>query len=335
MFFTILINLIYSKGFLQYIQGDSFEKIIEKRSRNEIWIVMFRGTNEDAKPYIDFFMKSSKYGNEAIKYGIVDIGRYMNIVEKIGINLFPHLQIYHSTGSFEYEGNTLPKDLYKTAVKYLIDLVLPANESWKEDFDSKPSAIYFSKNLNYSINWKILASIYSPKSIRFGFSNDPTFAGSFEILKLPSILLIYKEKILILDSKLNLNNLIFEINNFFLNYLNQKNLKKNNYNISKFQDLCIGGKYNCIIINSNNFKELIYSTQKLTNRYNFLWFIDNNNNFPFEFMNNNKDKGWIYNPRKDSFVIINNLNNINNIIDNVISGQAKWIKKNLLINNEL
>ena len=330
----LFLCLFVSSEYLQYIQGNAFERIIEQRSRNEVWVVLFRSTNEEAKSYVDNFVKSSKYGNEIVKYGIVDVDRYMEIIERIGINLFPHIQIYHSKGSFEFEDNINALSLYKTACNYILDYVQPVEVSWVTEAIVKPTAILFSKKEKIPTNWKVLASIYSQKSIRFGFSSDPTMIASYHISKTPTILFINSTDKVSYPGKDDLDDLKSKVESFFEKTIHP-NEEMNDViqDPSEFIGMCIGGRRTCILANSPTTTDHIRNAQKMTQRYKYQWFVGDKN-LPFSFMKK-ANSVWIYHPRKDSFILINSIDDLEGQIDIILGGQGKWIKRSELQINDL
>lgn len=360
MLFYLFATFAFSKFSVPFLNNKTFENLVERRSRADVWIVFFQGLSQTlikekgekgAEEILSLmgsgFMNASKI-SMGLRFAIVDVSRYHQIPEKFNIKRIPSIHIFYEGGDEEYSGNYKSKSIIKAGISHQGNFVKNITESWKTEFIAQPSVMMFSDKEKIPAIWKSLAIYYYGKSIRIGFTNNDDLFFPFEIKKTPTILFSNGTHQITYKNKMNFNKLTDAIDRFFARNLNSDTFSNNDsnqnetekVNISdfepskKFRELCIGAKSHCILIKFDKASSKVQEIRKSYQRMKFTWLVGNTG-LPYDFMKKKEDS-WccIYNPRRDSF-IESNVDGLENALESIVNGNAKWVKRDVLINNEL
>ena len=200
MFFILLSSFGFSKFSVPFLNNKTFENLVERRSRADVWIVFFQGISqpllkdkgekaagEKLAIISNGFSNASKI-SMGLKFAIVDVSRYPQIPEKFNIKKIPSIHIFYDGGVEEYKGNYKPKSIIKSGIAHQVNFVKNITDKWKTEFIAQPSVMMFSDKEKMPAVWKSLAIYYYGKSIRIGFTNNEDFFFPYEIKKTPTIL---------------------------------------------------------------------------------------------------------------------------------------------------
>lgn len=360
MIFILLSSFAYSKFSVPFLNNKTFENLVERRSRADVWVVFFQGISQSLKRdkgdkaaeemlaiVSNGFTNASKI-SMGLKFAIVDVSRYPQIPEKFNIKRIPSIHIFYDGGDHEYVGNYRPKNILKSGIAHQANFVKNISESWKTEFIAQPSVMMFSDKEKIPTVWRSLAIYYYGKSIRIGFTNNEDLFFPFEIKKTPTILFSNGTHQITYKGKVSFNKLTDAIDRFFARNLNSDTFSNANTDenatekanktdfepAKKFRDLCIGAKSHCVLIKIDKATPKIEEIRKSYSRMKFTWLVGNTG-LPYDFMKKKEGSwSWIYNPRRDAF-IDSDVDGLGNALESIVNGNAKWVKRDAMINNEL
>lgn len=336
MFFVFA--LLYSgqaieQAFYQLVSSQ-FRKSVLNRSTNDVWMVMFSGATCPAcKMAYPHFVNASKLGGGMVKFGYIDVNRCQDIANMYDIRTIPQFRIFHSSGETEYEGNRKARDFLNTAASFIVDKSFPVDETWKDSYLLKPSAILFTNKEKTPKIWSAISSYYHGKPIRIGTSHTDDYLADYGIEEVPAIYFTNGTNNQIYDGKIEYGAVKEAIESFFAKRLKpeQPTEGKSNLTPADFETQCLGGRGICILSLTKKSNDVIDKLSKANARHKFKWLIGSSK-FPYKFMKLNDI--WVYNPRRDGFLKVDSIDNLEGTIDRIIDGQARWTKRDKLISGE-
>ena len=359
--FILFSTFALARFSVPFLNNKTFENLVERRSRADVWVVFFQGISQTLKNekgekgaedilalMTNGFTNASKV-SMGLKFAIVDVNRYPQIPEKFNIKKIPSIHIFYDGGDEVYSGSYKSKNIIKAGISHQENFVKNITESWKTEFIAQPSVMLFSDKEKIPAVWKSLAIYYYGKSIRIGFTSNDDLFFPFEIKKTPTVLFSNGTHQITYKGKMNFNKLTDAIDRFFAKNLNSDTFSSANNNnnqneteknkidfepAKKFRDLCIGAKAHCVLIKLDKATPKVEEIRKSYQRMKLTWLVGNTG-LPYDFMKKKDGSwSWIYNPRRDAF-IDSDVNELENALESIVNGNAKWIKRDVLISNEL
>lgn len=321
------------------ITKSSFKRFIEKRPKDEIWIVMFHtDSNFQSKKLYPKFLNASTLASGMFRFGVVDTKQQPLLTRDFMLRSQPSFIVFHQKGQTEYDGDGDPDDLIEFASQYLNDNTIEINESFtlpSAETKSKPVAILFTKKKTIPNLWKGISHVFKKKrNVIIGICQDEKLFLKFGIKDLPSIVFINSTYNYTYTKKLQFAKLERTLEKFL-----SKNLKIEKDDIpdvilpsDDFSFECIGRLKICIIDTKKgedpSFEEMhrVYSTMQ------FKWF-KGISGIPFDFIKENEI--WIYNPKVDGFIKVNSIVSMGGILEKVYESSVEWTRKNDLVNKNV
>lgn len=321
------------------ITKSSFKRFIEKRPKDEIWIVMFHtDTNFQSKKLYPKFLNTSVLAGGMFRFGVVDTKQQPLLTRDFMLRSQPSFIVFHQKGQSEYDGDGEPDDLIEFASQYLKDNTVEINESWIPPFNnakSKPAAILFTKKKVVPTLWKGISHIFGKKkNVLVGICRSDEVFSKFGIKNLPEIVFVNSTFNYTYNKKLQFAKIERTLEKFL-----SKTLKIENDDVpdvilpsNDFSYECIGRLKICILNTKKgddpSFEEMhrVYSTMQ------FKWF-KGVSGIPFDFIKENEI--WIYNPKVDGFIKVNNVVSMGDILEKVYESSVEWTRKYDLVNKNV
>ncbi|OHS96888.1 Thioredoxin family protein [Tritrichomonas foetus] len=338
MLFTFFLAFVSSEEFLHTLTSSTFKKLVDGRKKNDVWFVMFSGPDcpacKQAKP---IFRNASKVSGGMVKFGYIDANRAPDLSQKYDIRAIPYFRIFYNNGETEYNGDRKVKSFLSASANYLQDFSIKIDENWKETCLMKPGAILFTDKEKTPPLWRGISSYFYGKSIRVGISkSDQKMNDFFGIEKVPEVLFLNgtHDKHIKITSHVNFTSLRLQIEEFFGKRLsNDSGATEDDENKEfttpdRFNDVCLGGRQNCILVVAKKPTEKLTKIIKMNQRHKFKWFVGDRN-LPYPFMG--KGGVWVYNPRRDGFIHVESVQELPATIDHVLDGAARWTKRSVFM----
>lgn len=318
------------------ITSNSYERLIEKRQKNDIWIVMFHTeSNFHSEKAYKKFVNASNLASGMFHFGLVKTKRDPLLVRKFSLKNQPSLIVFHYDGFAEYTGSYNPSEILHFASKYLQDHTIEIDESWK--YNSKPSAILFTNKEKTPILWLGISNIFSKPQYgsRIGICHNSSLFSYFNITTLPRILFVNKSLMHEYTGKFEVALIQRQFESFIEKRLKlSENSSESILPSNQFINQCVGGQTICVIHTSSEHDPGFSEIQQIYENVEYKWF-EGSENLPFEFMK--KDEIWIYNPKLEGFINVSHITALNSILKKVYDSSAEWKRKNEIIQstNEL
>ena len=304
----------------------TFKRLVINRPKNAVWIVSFEKPDCPAcRALAPKFQHAAQVSAGTFKFGSIDISRFPEIAKQFGVTSVPHVHIFSADGDVEYTGKREPKAIIETTLAYLKDFSLKVDESWLSTFLESPSAILFTEDKKTKSIWCGISSYFYGKSIRIGVCRDPKIAEKLEISDLPAVAFFNGTHSEIYQGKVSFKDIKIAMEEFFAKKLEKKIIDPMSVLLpDQFIDECVGGKTNCILSVSSGTSSEFLNVQKLYAHHKMKWFAGKQN-LPYPIM---EKKGgiWIYNPRRNGFIFVENVEQLHIELDHVLDGQGKWKK---------
>lgn len=297
---------------------------VKHRASNEVWIVMFTSSAPACKQPESRFHAAAAVSYGMINFGVIDTDRFPNMIEQWNVSV-PGFRIFHPKGDFVYTGPHKATNFLKKPMLFLPDVSETITNAWHDDMLAHPSALYFTDNTPVPALWVGISSFFAKKHIRCGFSNDTSIAKSFGIETFPTILFMNGTAKLTYSGEVNFKSVRLAMEEFFAKRLNNQEDSNDDFMMpDEFVEKCYGGRSVCVISVSSAPPESMRALQKRAAVRKLKLFVGKQG-LPEKFM----EIGgiWIYNPRKDGFILVENSDDLGDAMERVFDGTAKWQAK--------
>ena len=302
-----------------------FSRRVEHRSGSDVWIVMFNENTPACKRVQARFRAAADVSFGMVNFGSIDIDRFPTLKEKYNVTALPSFRIFHSGGDLPYTGRQKAASFLKTAMFYLRDASEPIQPGWRDEMLRKPSALYFAKNSSVPAVWVGVSSFFQKKRIRCGFSNDTEVAGAFGVREFPTILFMNGTNEVKYDGDVDFKSVRLAMEEFFAKQLGgDEEMGDEFMTPDEFIGKCYGGRNLCVLSVSTAPTEEMRVLQKRLASHKIRWFVGKLG-VPEKFMESGGV--WIYNPRRDGYIRVNEEETLSDVIERVLDGTAKWSKK--------
>lgn len=338
--FYLFLTLSLSKsGRVIPITKSSFNRFIEKRPKDEIWIVMFHtDSNFQSKKLYPKFLNASTLASGMFRFGVIDTKKQPLLTRDFMLRSQPTYIVFHQNGQTEYDGDGDPDDLIEFASQYLTDNTIEINESWikpSQDSKSKPAAILFTRKKKLPTLWKGISHVFKKKrNVIVGICRDEKLFSKFGVKNLPSIVFINSTYSYTYDKKLQFAKLERTLEKFL-----DKTLKIEKDDVpdmilpsNDFAFECIGRLKICIINAKKDEDPSFEEMHRVYSSMQFKWF-KGVNGIPFDFIKENEI--WIYNPKVDGFIKVDSIVSMGSILEKVYESSVDWTRKNDLVNKNV
>ena len=320
------------------ITKSSFTRFIEKRPKDEIWIIMFHtDTNFQSKKLYPKFLNASILAGGMLRFGVIDTKQQPVLTREFKLRSQPSFIVFHQKGQTEYDGDGDPDDLIEFASQYLIDNTVEINDSWimpSPDTKSKPAAILFTRKKNVPTLWKGISHVFKKKkNVVIGICRNEKLFSKFGVKDLPSIMFINS------TYKYTYKKLQFAKIERTLEKFLSKDLKIENDDVpdvilpsNDFSFECIGRLKICIVDTKKGDDPSFEEMHRVYSSMQFKWF-KGISGIPFDFIKENEI--WIYNPKVDGFIKVDNIVSMGSILEKVYESSIDWTRKNDLVNKNV
>ena len=329
-FHLFIFSLCEIENYIISLTDKSFERLVLNHPDNEIWFLMFVQSDNDQSNSFNKFKLASEVSSNLIRFATLNVNKYENMKEYADSNSFPCFKIYAGGENVAYNGEIKVRDFMKTLLKYLKNEYQFIRKDWKDDMMAKPSAMMFSNKKKPIALWTAVSHYYKKKPIRIGYTYNKEIIDYYNVTELPCIVFangtsheIYQEPHTFKDIK-NAINMYFSKKLDNSNQNNEKSSEEIN-TPDEFTDQCYGGKDICVLVVDSKISDEINSLIHKVSKRKFRWFVGVND-LPCEFMNEMKG-AWIYNPRRDGFIHVDESSKLPEMIDRVLDGTVKWQKR--------
>jgi thiol-disulfide isomerase/thioredoxin len=331
----LLVSLAIDQTPVQ-LTTSTFRRLVQGRKSHEVWLVMFAGPNcpacQEAYPH---FSNASNIAAGMIRFGIVDIQRSQEVANEYDVRTLPTFRIFYSRGDTEFVGKRKEREFMNQAASFLDDLSQPVERSWLDSMLARPSAILFTEKPKTPPIWAGVAAFFYGKLVRIGISKeDPEMMKLFNITNTPKIVFMNGTGRKIYDGKIAFRNLKNAIESYFEKRLksgSDEAIEADFLTPGDFEPKCLGGRQNCIIYIGTNPHPTLQQLAKRHASRRMRWFVGVHE-LPYPFMN--PGEVWIYNPRRDGFVKVDDIAELSNAIDLMLDGTAKWTSRQKLLQVE-
>ena len=334
MFVFLVAGALAFEQTVTQLSSATFKRVIENRKPHEVWMVMFTGqTCPACKQAYPHFQNASKMANGMIRFGIIDAQRAVEISETYDVRTLPHFRIFHSKGSTEYVGKRKARAFINQAASFIEDLSQEVDKSWLESLLARPAAVLFTDKDKTPAIWAGISSFFHGKSIRIGVSRrNDEIRELCNVSSVPAVVFMNGTHTEVYDGKVDFSELRNAIEQFFAKRLANDSADDDGFLLpADFEAKCLGGKQNCILYVSSKADDQLEHLVKRHARHKLKWFVGTDG-LPYEFMK--KGGVWIYNPRRDGFVHVDGIDNLEPAIERMLDGGAKWVKRDALVKGD-
>lgn len=312
----------------------TFEAEVLKHKPNEVWFVMFM-TDDDNQTVkaTKLFNNASIKADGLVKFGILNIRRAPKPVQMYELRNFPSFRIFYEDKNVAYTGPLKVSYLIKNGIKYIPDLSENVTANWKDNFYSHPAVIYFTNKDKKRPLWNGIAAHFYKKQVKIGTCRNESLFKLFGVEKTPAVVFFNGTNRQEYKDDIKFDKLTAAISKFFTKQFEPRVLEVDSNEVllpEQFVDYCIGGKQICVLSVSSSLPHEVSILRKENKRHKMLFFAGLQK-LPFKFISNGH---WIYHPRKDSFIHVENSSELLSAIDRIFDGSAKWTKRIVLEGNQ-
>lgn len=327
----MLLFLLQAVVAVEQLTTSSFQRMVDNRKRHEVWMVMFTGqTCPACKMAYPQFEEASKLSGGMVRFGVIDIHRSLEISERFDCRMIPQFRIFHAKGDSDYVGNRQDRSFLNSAISYIEDFTEPVDASWEGSLVAKPAAILFTDKAQSPAIWSAVSSYFHGKSVRVGLCSDEELQTQYGVTSVPEVRFMNGTASEVYKGKVDFKGIRQAMEVFFAKRLEMINQEVGGsfYDVSRFEELCLGGRQNCIVCGMDKATEEMERLARTYARRKLLWFTGTEA-LPYDFLRSGGV--WFYNPRRDGFVRVQNEEDIETTMESMLDGVLKWTKRDVLM----
>lgn len=317
---------------LRNLTSTEFRDEVLKRDDTSIYFILFVGFNQkQCIKTLRQFQKASKQVGKLAQFAIVNISEEPIIQRRQDIQYVPLLRIYYPGGSETYNGKYTVSGFCEFVTSKLPNYVRMFDRKWQEE--NLPSVVLFTDQIKVPTIWAALSLDYKDKFLRFGICNEFRIHREFSISRLPTIIFYNSSNQIKYRGEMKEQDLRNAIDNFLNGTLHFDSSIDDEgfYKHSEFNDQCRGRDF-CVLHTGQEINSEYRRIQQISKRHQLKFFYGNKD-FPFPQLKENSY--YIWNPRRNAVIQVNNIDDLSATIDRVIDGDVKWIKINELEKSQI
>ncbi|OHS99119.1 hypothetical protein TRFO_34521 [Tritrichomonas foetus] len=316
-------------GNVPILDDDEFHSKVVNRKPSKIWMIMFVPSFKDdsSKSLISSFSLTSKLLKGVINFGIVDTKNAFSHSVPFGFSVQPFYRIYSDFGEEDYLGGKLPNQMIENILERIPDNIPHAKKSWINE----KSAILFTNEAWTPKWWRAICLFFrKQKDINFGVGRTDKIMDFYKVTEIPTILLIKGAEI----TKINYIANVSIVSETIIQFFNITSRIKTNkdlpnedffYSHSEFFSRCKNSQNLCVSKVAEKPNEFLMQVFKKHSKSDLAFFVGLYD-VPYDFMKE-KNGTWIYNPKKDNFIYIQNDQNLDSVMEKAIDGSAAFRKR--------
>lgn len=332
MFVCLLSAALCGSGRFTALTKSSFKRFVEKRPRDEVWVVMFHtSSNFNSKKIYPKFLNASKLAGGMFRFGVIDTKKEPLLTRQFMPKEIPTILVFSANGQSEYIGTGEPDDIIAFAAQYLNDQSVVIDASWLTEA-KKARAILFTQKQETPMLWVGISHVFHKKPVSVGICRDETLAKSFGVTEFPTILFVNSTCKYKYVGAIEFTGVARDLSKFI-----DKTLKTDDnsaadeiYPASEFEEKCLGGTRICVIDTNEN-DESFNEIHKRFRKAKFLWF--RGPGLEWDFVKENEI--WIYNPKLDSLIQVSHHTLLADVLKNIDTATSEWRNRKDFLNEEL
>jgi hypothetical protein len=326
--FLFFVGISGAEANLAILNNRTFFSQVVNHPPNEVWFVLFVNDESasETKPALDVLRNASEICGGMVKFASFDVRRAPAVVTDFDLAGFPSCRIFHEGGVEVFGGTLRANSAIKASVKYVQDRSQNVTAAWGKEFAKKPSAILFAEKARTPL-WAGVSNYFWKRSIRIGTCRGKALEA-FKGAKVPSIVFYNGTHEHVYDGGLTFREVKDAIEDWFFPKTEEPEIpaaeESEMLTPDKFAERCIGGKQICVLAAAQAPPpSLLLLLRESTKRK--ISVFAGAINLPYKFM----EVGgiWIYNPRKDGFLHVQDPELLGPAMDRVVDGSAAWVKR--------
>lgn len=317
---SFIISLSETAGKVTTLTMENWDTLIEKRSSESVWMVMFTSESCPAcKMTYPIFQKAAIESDGMVSFGTVRTDLEEGLRMKYNIQYLPTFLIFSKDGKSEYSGKRNERSFVNTAAKFIPDKTVQVESSWKKD--GIDSVILFTDKDKTPPIWAAISCEFQGK-IRVGITSEPDLSALYEIDKKPAIVLINQTHKIIYSGKLSFLSLHQTIVDFMhKEYVEPFQFNTEFYLPEEYSEECNEFTGYCVIHAVPDLDPKMRSAHEKF-KSNRLKFFYGDEDLPFGFIK--KGDIFIFAPHRHSVMKVDSPNELIVSISSIFDGSAKW-----------
>ena len=339
--FFFLFSLVFSlknvkdnKPKVMELNYRAFRKNVLNRTEDQTWVVLFfDDSNQKQRDVRNDFVKTASLSLDILNFATVDAKKNVQLAEDCDVferNL-PQILIYSFKGKTEYVGNKRPDKMSMSLLKFLPKVTKIADYTWKEEIEQKntqiKSAILFANRETVPDFWNAIAGYFAKDNIKIGYSNNKTLFDIFNVYDVPAVLFLNKSGQFSYHGKTSFKALKTAIQSFISSKFqpqesNRQSEKEPFFFSDEFEKECFSHRSFCVVYASDMLDQEFERIHDESNGKPFKWFYSSDG-WPSKYPFIKEKSTWIFDPRKEKVMKIENLKHLETVINN-IEGEHQW-----------
>ena len=299
---------------------ESWDRLVEKREPDSVWIIMFTMNNCPAcKATFPLFQKAAVDADGVVEFGHVRADLEEGLRLRFNIKVLPTFVIVHSGGTDFYNGKRTSRAFVSAAAKYIVDKAAPIEPDWSGD--GLTSLMLFTDKKKTPPIWAAISCVFQGK-VRVGVTSDSEVAEAFGVTKRPEILMMNQTHKLPYNGRVSFLQLRQTVQDFIDGvYEEPFTFDAEFFLPEEYNEQCSQFNGYCIIHAVDDLDQAFKAAQIKfkSNRLKFFYGADD---LPFDFM----EIGdlYIFAPHKNAAAKIDSLGELNVALSSVFDGSIKW-----------
>ncbi|OHT16561.1 hypothetical protein TRFO_13159 [Tritrichomonas foetus] len=323
LFFLTLLFLTQSK--IEPITREKYVKeVTQGKNKNRVWVfLLYTPFCKKYKEALNALEQAQILTNGTVKYGIVNCQGESTLCQSVfKVAEYPTIIFKNKTIISTFQETINPKSIAKTALKFIPTTnVQIVDDFWIDDFRDQPTAILFTQKTNIPGYWAALSRVFPPSKLRFGICNDDGLFQDYNVTTTPTIVFYNQTHEVVHESLRKIRFLKETAISFVQKRPNKSPLTVEFYLNSQFPEICYDYTVSCVLAYDNFVDPKLDDIRTNFKNDPFRFFVGDDH---FPFSQAKRGQFVIYNAKKSSIIIVEDISLLSAALDRVIDGGAKW-----------
>ena len=321
---VLLLSLCASESVsVPTLTAPEFRDHVLKRAEGSVWLVLFTGLNTKACHKAEReFRKAATQASSLCRFAIVNLTQEPFLQRKLQIEAVPLCRVFHAGGTEDYVGKMTSSAFLNLATDKLPNYVRTFDRKWLGE--SIPSIVLFTDQIKVPSLWASLSVKFKDQLARFGICSEFHIHREMGVSRLPTVIFFNSSGQVRYRGEMKEEDISAAISAFIEGKLQESGSGDDDgfYRLGEFDEQCRGRDF-CVVYTGSELSDE-YKRVRGTCRRHPMKFLYGSGEAPVSGMRSGVY--YIWNPRREAVIEVEDVENLPAAIDRVIGGGASWKK---------
>ena len=315
----ILLLLGLAEAKLAQVTREKFKK----SGQNKVWVLLFyKPFCKRYKEYYQALEQAMVLTNGSIEYGEINCQGDPTLCASFEVTSFPSIVMRNRTRREEFQRSLNPVVIAREALKMInSQRVHVVDDFWVDDYRAMPTAILFTKKQHVPGWFAAVSRSVPAKAMKFGICNDEGLWSDYNVSDWPKVV-FYNETSTVVHEGMHSVRFVKESARAFLEGRESKvPLHAEFFVNAELPEVCYDYTVSCVFAYDSFVDPKVDQVRVHFKNDPFRFFVGDD---ALPFPNLKLGEFVIFNAKKMSVIVVDDVSKLEAALDRVLDGGAKW-----------